>query len=116
MNINIPRMLNPALNPAAYLSAAGAVYAAAAMITNAVNHHGVINTSVILAAVTAVSALFMRNMVTPVKDPRDPSGNKLTTEPLLMKQLRESLQESQNKMPTVMPPSSQTFSSGTSQT
>ncbi len=73
----IPRFLSPVTNPAGLLAAAGAVLAAAVMISNAVNHHGVIDTTVIVAAVGAVGALFTRQVVTPVKDPKDGNGNPL---------------------------------------
>lgn len=74
MTITLPRFLNPATNPAGWMAAAGAVYAAAVMIDNAVSHHGVIDTSVIVAAVGAVAALFTRQAVTPVSDPKNASG------------------------------------------
>lgn len=77
----MPRLLNPLTNPAGYLSAAGAVLAAAVMITNAVNHHGIIDATVIVAAVGAVGALFARQQVTPVKDPKDGNGNPLLPAP-----------------------------------
>ena len=74
----MPRMLNPLTNPNGYVSAAGAVFAAALMITNALHHHGIIDPPVIVAAVGAVGALFARQKVTPVADPRDGNGDKLT--------------------------------------
>jgi hypothetical protein len=74
------RLLNLKLNPAGYMSAAGAVYAAAVMIYNAVHHHGIINVPVIIAAITAVSALFTRQLVTPTGDPHDGAGRKLVAE------------------------------------
>ena len=77
----MPRLLNPFLNPTGYLAAAGAVLAAAVMITNAVHHHGIIDPTVIVGAVGAVGALFARQQVTPVKDPRDGNGNPLTLAP-----------------------------------
>lgn len=75
------RMANPVLNPNGYIAAAGAVLAAAVMIDNAVHRHGVIDTTVIVSAAGAVSALFARQLVTPVKDPKDASGNALATVP-----------------------------------
>jgi hypothetical protein len=77
MSIAVPRALKLSTNPAGWLAAAGAVLAAVTMITNAVHHHGVINTSVIVAAVGAVSALMIRQVVTPVADPKDGAGTPL---------------------------------------
>jgi hypothetical protein len=74
VTITLPRSLNPATNPAGWLAAAGTVYAAVVMIDNALSHRGVIDTSVIVAAVGAVAALFTRQAVTPVSDPRNASG------------------------------------------
>ncbi len=74
MNITVPRALNVSTNPAGLLAAAGAVYAAAVMIYNAVTHHGVIDTGVIVAAVGAVGALLARQVVTPVADPKNGAG------------------------------------------
>lgn len=77
MNVTVPRALNISTNPAGWLAAAGAVYAAAVMIYNAFNHHGVIDTNVIIAAVGAVGALLTRQVVTPVSDPKDGAGQPL---------------------------------------
>lgn len=77
MNVTIPRALSPATNPAGWLAAAGAVFAAAVMTYNAVSHHGVIDTGVIVAAVGAVGALLTRQVVTPVSDPKDGAGRPL---------------------------------------
>ena len=74
MNVTVPRALNVNTNPAGLLAAAGVVYAAAVMIYNAVHHHGVIDTNVIIAAVGAVAALFTRQVVTPVADPKNGAG------------------------------------------
>jgi hypothetical protein len=71
------RALSPSLNPAGLMAAAGAVYAATVMITNAYNGHGIIDPPVIVAAVGAVAALLTRQAVTPVKDPRDGNGTPL---------------------------------------
>ena len=71
------RAVSPTLNPAGLMAAAGAVYAAAVMITNAVHHHGIIDPAVIVAAVGAVAALLTRQVVTPVADPRDGNGKPL---------------------------------------
>lgn len=79
----VPRALHPALNPAGYMAAAGAVYAAAIMIYNAYHHHGVIDTGVIIAAFGAVASLLTRQVVTPVGDPRDGCGNQLVPAPPL---------------------------------
>lgn len=77
----MPRFLNPLTNPNGYLSAAGAVLAAAIMVTNAVHHHGIIDATVIVGAVGAVGALFARQQVTPVKDPKDGNGSPLLPAP-----------------------------------
>jgi len=73
----MPRLLSPFTNPNGYLSAAGAVLAAAVMITNAIHGHGIIDPTVIVAAVAAAGALFARQQVTPVKDPKDGNGSPL---------------------------------------
>lgn len=73
----IPRLLNPMTDPNGYLAAAGAVFAAAVMIVNALHHHGIIDPPVIVGALAAVGALFARQQVTPVKDPRDGNGQPL---------------------------------------
>lgn len=75
------RALNPSLNPAGLMAAAGAVYAAVVMILNAAHHHGVIDPQVIVAAAGAVLALLTRQAVTPVKDPRDGNGKPLAASP-----------------------------------
>ncbi len=74
MNVTVPRALNISTNPAGWLAAAGAVFAAATMIINAVHGHGVIDTSVIVAAIGAIGALLTRQVVTPVKDPVNGAG------------------------------------------
>lgn len=74
MSVTIPRALSPATNPAGLLAVAGAVLAATVMIINAVNGHGVIDTTVIVAAVGAVAALFTRQAVTPLADPKAADG------------------------------------------
>ena len=74
----MPRLINPMTNPNGYLAAGGAVFAAAVMIINAVHHHGIIDPPVIVGAVGAVGALLARQLVTPVKDPKDGNGNPLT--------------------------------------
>jgi hypothetical protein len=63
------------------MAAAGAVYAAAAMIYNADHHDGVLSVPVILAAFTAVGALLTRQVVTPVADPVDGAGRTLVPRP-----------------------------------
>lgn len=77
MMVNLARLVNPKTNPAGYMAAAGAVYAAVAMIWNAYHHHGVINVPVIIAAVAAVSSLLSRQLVTPTADPKDGAGHPL---------------------------------------
>lgn len=76
----IPRLVNPATNPNGYIAAAGAVYAVAAMAYNAANGHGIINPTVIVSALGAVGALFARQYVTPVSDPKDAGGNALVAQ------------------------------------
>lgn len=71
------RLTSPSLNPTGLMAAAGAVYAAVVMITNAYHHKGVIDPQVIVAAVGAVAALLTRQVVTPVADPRDGNGDAL---------------------------------------
>lgn len=78
---NVPRTLNPALNSTGYMAAAGAIYAAAAAIYNAVNHHGALQTPVILAALAAVASLLAHQRVTPVADPVDGAGRTLIPKP-----------------------------------
>jgi len=63
------------------MAAASAVYAAATMIYNAVNHHGVWNSATLIAAIALVSSLLTRQVVTPVTDPHDGNGNPLVTAP-----------------------------------
>lgn len=75
------RNLSLTLNPAGLMGAALAVYAATVMILNAYHKHGVIDTPVIVAAVSAVAALFTRQIVTPVKDPKNGAGVPLVPAP-----------------------------------
>jgi len=70
----LPRMVNPLTNPNGYLAAAGAVLGVAVMVDNAVHHHGVIDTTVVISMLGAVGALFARQYVTPVRDPKDGNG------------------------------------------
>jgi len=74
----LPRMVNPLTNPNGYLAAAGAVLGVAVMVDNAVHHHGTVNTTVIISMIGAVGALFARQYVTPVRDPKDGNGTALT--------------------------------------
>lgn len=67
-------LLHPMLNPTGYMAAAGAIYAVAVMVYNAVNHHGIISIPVIVAAIGAVAALFTHQIVTPVKAPKNGAG------------------------------------------
>src|SRR5258708_40011570 len=71
------RILSPVTNSAGLSAAALAVYAAAVMIYNVANHHGVINVPGIVAALAAVSALYTRQKVTPIAAPRDGNGKPL---------------------------------------
>jgi hypothetical protein len=73
----LSRLVNPVTNPNGLIAAAGAVFAAAVMIYNAVNHHGIIDPAVIVAALGAVGTLLARQVVTPVADPKDGNGNPL---------------------------------------
>ena len=77
----MPDLLNIKLNPTGYASAIGAVYAAVVMIYNAYNHHGVISTPVIIAAVAAIIALMTRTVVTPIAKPVDGAGRALVPAP-----------------------------------
>jgi hypothetical protein len=79
MNVTVPRAISPVTNPAGLLSAAGAILAAVTMIVNAIHHHGVIDTAVIIEAAGAVGALFTRQVVTPVADPKNGAGVPLVT-------------------------------------
>lgn len=71
------RLLSPLTNPAGLSSAAAAIYAAAVMITHAVQGKGIIDVSVVVAAVAAAAALYTRQKVTPVADPKDGNGDPL---------------------------------------
>lgn len=77
------RLLNPATNPAGWMSAIGAVLAATVMITNALHHHGIIDATVVVSAAGAVMALFTRQVVTPVSDPKSADGVPLVPAPEL---------------------------------
>ncbi len=65
------RILNPSLNPAGLSSAVLALYALGTGIWNVAHHAGAVDPQVIVAAVAAVAALFTRQVVTPVADPKD---------------------------------------------
>jgi hypothetical protein len=71
------RLLSVNTNATGYITAAGAVYAAADMIYNVVSHHAVFNASVAVAGVAALMVFFARQTVTPVADPKDLSGHPL---------------------------------------
>ena len=79
--MTIPRTLNINTNPAGWVAAAGAIYAAAVMSYNYANHFGVLDPAVIVAAVGAVSALFVRTAVTPTADPVNGIGQSLVPAP-----------------------------------
>ncbi len=79
--VSLPRVLNPQTNPTGYIAAAGAVYAAAVMIYNAYNHHGVIDVPVLVAAIAAMGSLLARNITTPVADPKNGAGQPLVPLP-----------------------------------
>src|SRR5260370_33745798 len=74
------RILSPVTNSAGLSAAALAVYAAAVMIYNVANHHGVIDVPVIVAALAAVSALYTPQKATPAAAPRDRNGNPLVSQ------------------------------------
>jgi hypothetical protein len=74
---HVKRALSPLTNPAGLTAAGMALYAAALMIASALHHHGVISVPVIVAAVSAVAALWTRQKVTPVADPVDGAGRPL---------------------------------------
>ena len=73
----LKRALAPSTNATGLGSAAAAIYAAVVMILNAVNHRGVIDPQVIVAAVGAAAFLYARFKVTPVADPKDGNGQPL---------------------------------------
>jgi hypothetical protein len=73
------RILSPATNPAGLTAAISALYALGMGIWNVVHHRGAIDPQVIVAAVTAVAALYTRQVVTPVADPHDGAGRALKT-------------------------------------
>jgi hypothetical protein len=77
----VKRLLSPLTNAAGLTAAGMAVYAAAVMIANAVHHHGIIDVPVVVAAVSAVAALYTRQQVTPVSDPVDGAGRPLVPAP-----------------------------------
>jgi hypothetical protein len=77
----VKRVLSPKLNPAGYMSAGLAVYAAVVMIVNVVHGRGVVDPPVVVAGVSAVLALLTRQAVTPVADPRDGNGAPLQAVP-----------------------------------
>ena len=74
MSVTIPRAVNPSTTPAGLLASTGVIYAAVVMIYNAFQHHGVIDTNVVIAAVGAIGALLTRQAVTPVADPKNGAG------------------------------------------
>jgi hypothetical protein len=75
--MNIKRALSPIKNPAGLMAAGLAVYAAITMVMNVVHGDGVIDPQVVVAAVAAVAAVFTRQLVTPVADPRSKNGVRL---------------------------------------
>lgn len=89
--MTVPRAANPLTNPNGYMAAVGAILAAAVMLYNAFTHHGVIDTTVIVAGAGAFLSLVSRNYVTPVKDPRDGNGSPLAVvTPQLAEVLRKA--------------------------
>ena len=81
MNSKLKSIVSPMTNPTGYMAAAGAVYAVVVMVYNVANHHAALNgpnlTALIVAAVGAVGALLTRQVVTPVKAPKDGAGRDL---------------------------------------
>ncbi|MFB4312952.1 hypothetical protein [Actinomadura sp. 21ATH] len=76
--MQVPKILNPKLEPAAIGAAAAAVYAAVAMVVRWRSGGGVLEQDVIVAAVVAVYGLYVRAKATPVADPHDKAGRPLT--------------------------------------
>jgi hypothetical protein len=81
----VKRLLSPMTNSAGLTSAGMAIYAAVVMIYNASHNHGVVSVPVIVAAVAAVAALYTRQKVTPIADPKDGNGTPLRA-PITMPQ------------------------------
>lgn len=75
------RLLSMSTNPTGIAASVSAIWAAAVMIWNATNHHGVISTQVIVAALSAAAFLYTRFKVTPTADPKDGAGNPLIVPP-----------------------------------
>lgn len=74
----MPRFLK--LEPALVGSIAAAVYAAAIMLYRAtIDHSGVFEPDVLVAAITFVYGLFTRSQVTPVENPKSAHGLPLRT-------------------------------------
>lgn len=73
------RALSLNTNPTGILGAAAALYAAAVMLYNYANHHGVIDPEVIIAAISAAAFLYTRFKVTPTADPKNGAGEPLVT-------------------------------------
>lgn len=71
------RVFSPATNPAGLTSLIAALYALACGIWNVAHHRGAVDPQVIVAALSAVAALFTRQVVTPVTDPKDGAGRRL---------------------------------------
>lgn len=72
----MPRLLK--LEPAAVGAALAAVYAAVVMVYRAYSGDGVLDWDLLVAAATAVWALWTRQRVTPLARPRDRDGENLT--------------------------------------
>lgn len=75
------RLLSINTNAPGLMSAAGALWAIAAMIWHATHHQGVIDPQVIISGVAALAAFFTRQVVTPVADPKDLNGKPLVPAP-----------------------------------
>ena len=70
----VKRALSLNTNSTGLSAAVAALYAAGVMIYNVVNHHGVIDPQVVIAAVAAAAFLYSRFLVTPVADPKNGAG------------------------------------------
>jgi hypothetical protein len=73
------RVLSPSTNSAGLTSLIAALYALGYGCWNVAHHRGAVDPQVIVAALSAVAALFTRQVVTPVTSPRDGAGRPLKT-------------------------------------
>jgi hypothetical protein len=75
--MDIKRLLTPSLNPTGLTASAGVLYLIVQSILNYRAHSAIIDPQVVIAAIGTVLALLTRQVVTPVKDPRDGNGAQL---------------------------------------